>query len=116
MTLWVELNPNHQKQNICILGKYWVVSRMLGVALEHKAALIGMAVQPPAKSATQSVNINSDVRSSRSAGYRAKTAMTSEFVMIFTTITVLMIAGFTSLNSYASMTKRSMFFKVSKLC
>ena len=104
MTLWNELNPNHQKQNICILGKYWVVSRMLGVALEHKAALIGMAVQPPAKSATHIVKINSDVQSSRNAGYRAKTAMTSAFVMIFSTITVLMMAGFTSLNSYTSMT------------
>ena len=87
---------------------------MLGVALEHKAALIGMAVQPPAKSATHIVKINSDVRSSRSAGYRAKTAMTTAFVMIFSTITVLMMAGFTSLNSYKSMTIELMCFKVSK--
>ena len=58
-----ELKVNHHWQNICTWGRYLVDSHRVGVPLEQKAALTGMAVHPLAKSDRQSEHMNSVVQS-----------------------------------------------------
>ena len=64
-----------------------------GVALEHRAALMGIAVQPLARSDSAKENMKSVVRSSRSCGYLAMTAITILFSITFITTIALMIIG-----------------------
>jgi len=82
---------------MCILGRKTTASRADGVDGEHTAALMGIAVQPDARSDTDSDSMKSVVRSSRKSGYDAITAITNEFMMMFSVITAPMIVGFTSL-------------------
>ena len=71
-----------------------------GVAFEQRAALIGINVHPAARSATDSENMNRVVRSSRSCGYRAITAITRAFIVTSMMITELITIGFMSLYSH----------------
>ena len=87
---------------MCSCGKKETACRTVGVAGEHTAALMGIAVQPDARSDTDSDNMNNVVRSSRRSGYVAITAITKVFVMIVSVITALIITGFTSLFSRGS--------------
>ena len=48
--LCIEVTVNQTEKKAWILGMYVVLSRIFGVALEHKAALMGIAVQPLARS------------------------------------------------------------------
>ena len=81
---------NQREKTALILGKKLVSCRTFGVALEHKAALMGIAVQPLARSDIASENMKSVVRSSRSCGYLAMTAIANPFSVMFRTITEVM--------------------------
>ena len=72
--LCIEVTVNQTEKTAWILGKYVLLSRTFGVALEHKAALMGIAVQPLARSDSVSEKMKSVVRSSRSCGYLTMTA------------------------------------------
>ena len=71
---------------------------------------MGITVHPAARSDRESENMNSVVRSSRSSELRAITAITRQFVIIFSVITALMIAVLTSLLIYVSITKKCCFY------
>ena len=53
---------------------------------------MGIAVHPTARSDSVSENTSSVVRSSRSCGYMANTAITREFNILFITITTLIVS------------------------
>ena len=77
--------------------------RTFGVALEQTAALMGIAVQPLARSDSVSENMSRFVRSSRSCGYLTITAITRTFNVMFIMITRLMVAVLMSSKVLASM-------------
>ena len=64
--LYIEVMPNHQTKNAWIFGRKVSLPTESVVAFEHRAALIGMNVQPAARSDTDNENMNKVVRSSRS--------------------------------------------------
>ena len=76
------------------------MSRTVGVALEHRAALMGVAVHPMARPDSVSENTSSVVRSSRSCRYMANND--NEFIIMFITITTLIVRVFMSSKSRAS--------------
>ena len=100
--LCIEVTVNQIEKTAWILGKYVVLSRTFGVALEHKAALMGIAIQPLARSDSVSEKMKSVVRSSRSCGYLTMTASARPFSTMFRTIITPMIAGLKSSYSTAS--------------
>ena len=79
--------------------------RTFGVAREHNAALIGMVVNPLARSDRAIENMNSAVRSSRSCGYLVITTITRTFSVIFVTISTLSATVLISSNSIMAMSK-----------
>ena len=93
------MKPKNHMQKRLIFGKYCVMFRTVGVALEHKAALMGMPVHPATRSDTESDSMNHAVRSSRSSANLTSSAIRMEFMTMFRTITQLITTGFTSLNS-----------------
>ena len=93
-----------------------VISRTYGVALEHKAALMGIAVQPLARSDSVSDNMKRVVRSSRSCGCLTITAITREFSVIFTTITALMKTGLMSSKPVRSILSLVNMVSAAQLC
>jgi len=97
--LYIDAIPNHQVKKQWTFDRYVSEPTVSVVALEQRAALMGMKVHPAARSASDSDSMNSVVRSWRSSGYRAITAITSEFAITFMAITVLMTVVFTSVVS-----------------
>ena len=79
--------------------------RTFGDAFEHRAALMGIAVHPVARSESESESIKSVVRSSRSSGYLKITTTTTTFSVMFSMIVSLMIVGFITSKSYLSILK-----------
>ena len=91
--LCIDVTVNQAEKTALILGKKLVSCRTFGVALEHKAALMGIAVQPLARSDSASENMKSVVRSSRSCGYLAMTAIANPFNVMFRTIIIVITIG-----------------------
>ena len=76
--------------------------RTFGIAPEHNAALMGIAVHPLARSDSVIENMKSVVRSSRNCGYLTITAIAKTFKVIFKMITALMTETLISSKSLTS--------------
>ena len=100
--LCVDVTGNQVEKKAWILRKYVVLSRKFGVALEHKTALMGITVQPLARSDSVSEKTKSVVRSSRSCGYLTITASARLFNTMFRTTITPMTAGLKSSYSTVS--------------
>lgn len=93
--LYIETELNYHVVKPLTFGRYLCSFRIDGIALEQIAATRGIAVHPFARSAAESDTMNSVLRSSRSSGYLAITAITSVFKIRLSIISARIIAGFT---------------------
>ena len=91
--LYIELKPNHHINKTCNLGRKSTMHTTPGVAREQRTALMGMHVHPEARSDIDNENMSNVVRSSRSCGFRAITAIRNEFNIIIMQITTTFVSS-----------------------